>query len=456
VIVAAVLLSASSGSLLLIWPSPAALTVASVVALAILIASVSLRLPWLALYALILIIYFPIGGGGAGVRVWYSLLFDGTLALALLGFSLNSVIQRRSIALCSAIVLMTLFLIWCVITLLWATHLIEARQQLVTYALDVLLLLLVYNLIDSREKLDQLMHCIALGAWMLALVGLGLVLTTTHAPGDRLQIFDLNENLAPLLLTFGLAGVVWVAVYPIWLNRWIAVVQSLVFLSLVILLCALSGSRGGILSLLVMLILMLLSRSTRALGGFGLAIAAVGILTEPMLFITITERFANPESVGFGDRMVHWASGALLLYDHPWGVGIGNGQLMIPNYLYSLTSIQGLGETRSTHNPLLDVAIDTGLPGLILYTGAIIAALASFANAYLRSPQANLPLPQTFYKLMFCTTAAYLISWIRDGGMNHHPLFFILLGLLLLPARLLGIKEKQCPPSSTMLMSTHC
>lgn len=433
-VLAAVLLSLLSSGLLLIQPSPWVQSILAGGVLCLLASLIFIERPLLCACCAILIVYFP---RGIVPDRAYSLLIDTAIALALIGFLLEVMFRRRPIVWSGTTLLMGMFLLWCFITVTWTPDLIEARRQLIDYGLGILLLFLLHNLVDSRERLDFLMRALAAGGWILLMAGVVTLLMRGYEAGTRLKIGDVNENVVPTLLVVAFAGVLWGALYPRWLGPKLAVILSFIYLAGTSLFVALSGSRGGILSFALVLGLLALSRPTRRWTVFALCLTLVAALTAPFLFTTAIERFASKEGGELGGRTVLWESGLLLLNDHPFGAGLGNGKPSIPHYLYSLTSSEEIGvfTYRSTHNPVLDVGIDTGIPGMVLYGGAIAAAFLSFGATFIRMRN-DVPLPRSYYTVVFCVLVGFLASWIRDGGMNSHPSIFIVLTLLALPARL--------------------
>jgi O-antigen ligase len=228
------------------------------------------------------------------------------------------------------------------------------------------------------------------------------------------------------------------------MRRWLAHLLSFAYLAGAMLLTALSGSRGGILSFSLVLVLMAFARSTRRWTLMAACLVIGAAVATPFLFATAIQRFQESEAGELGGRDVLWYSGILLLRDYPLGAGLGNGKPTMPRYLYARVSSEefGVWTYRSTHNPVLDVGIDSGIPGMVLYAGAIGAALMSFAGGARQDRAGCGPLPRAFYAVTFFPFAGFFLSWIRDGGMNTHPALFIVLAVLVLPARLYALSLK--------------
>lgn len=432
-IVCALMLSLLCPALLFVEPTPWTLAAFAGGLLGFLAGLVLVERPLICACCAIVFVYFPRG------IVWgfaYSLFYDFAVTFATIGFLLKAISQRDRIAWTGATALMGGFLIWCIGTLMWAPDLISARQQLIEYTLVIVLLFLFHNLIDSREKLDNFLTAVAAGGWILLIAGLGTILLYGYQPGMRLRIADVNENLVPTMLLVAFAGVAWGANAPRVLRRGSAALLSFAYLAGAALLALTSGSRGAVISLAVTLALMIVARSTRRWSVFGLCLALLAGLAAPFIFATVSERFATEEGGEFGGRKALWESGILLLNDTPFGVGLGNGKPSIPHYLYGLISSEeiGLFSYRSTHNPVLDVGIDTGILGMLLYSSAIVAAWMSFGRAWVRRREVGLP--NAYFAIVFCIAIGYFISWIRDGGMNTHLTLFIILAMLIAPARL--------------------
>jgi hypothetical protein len=190
------------------------------------------------------------------------------------------------------------------------------------------------------------------------------------------------------------------------------------------------------LSLLTALLILMMSRQTRGWGLLGLALGLGALMFAPQLFSIIEHRLLGEGGL-LGGRTILWETGLMVLSDLPFGAGIGNGKAIVPDYLNSIVGLDTFGVRTifSTHNPLLDVGIDTGYPGMLLYLAAIFAAIASFARSWLSASGVS-SLPIGYHLVVFAAGAGYSVSWIRDGAMNHHPSFFVMLALLVIPTAL--------------------
>jgi O-Antigen ligase len=79
-------------------------------------------------------------------------------------------------------------------------------------------------------------------------------------------------------------------------------------------------------------------------------------------------------------RLELWRAGAQIVADHPW-LGVGPG-----NYPKALASYMPSAEGMPTHNNLLNVAAETGLPGALLYVLLFGGALVRLQGLIRRDP----------------------------------------------------------------------
>jgi O-antigen ligase len=162
------------------------------------------------------------------------------------------------------------------------------------------------------------------------------------------------------------------------LNKQILLVLSMVIMLLALLL---SRSRAGIMGAFIgLLIFVLLSRfaNKRLPLGFwimGGAMASLIVLYGFKIgFDPIIERFLL---IGEGDsRLSIWRDSLVILKDHPLGIGLGNFKYVFPVY-----NLSNVSETRYlyAHNDYLHLLVEAGIPGfLALVSGFFIFLGKSF------------------------------------------------------------------------------
>jgi O-antigen ligase len=138
---------------------------------------------------------------------------------------------------------------------------------------------------------------------------------------------------------------------------------------------------------------------------------------------------------------VLWQASLLLIRDH-WltGVGVGNGPLELPNYIASLTSEYNHRATLPSHNPLLEVGVETGIVGMVIYVCLWVAALWQFIRHRNRQVMREGVLA-AYFPILLGVTAGYFATWIKAGGLVHDPISFVLLALLVIPSQLLLVSD---------------
>lgn len=165
---------------------------------------------------------------------------------------------------------------------------------------------------------------------------------------------------------------------------------GLAFLALVYALM-LTRSRGGILSFLLGagLVLVLAWRHVprKALASLPLIVLAAYVLAELSRSGSFTERLetlADPQSAS-PERLLIWQQSWELLRQSPlWGAGLGHYSLYWPLYRDPADGSAGF----FVHNDYLQLWIEAGLPGLLLFLGVLAAAAWGALRAWHRR---NLP-----------------------------------------------------------------
>ncbi|MFN8486157.1 MAG: O-antigen ligase family protein [Caldilineaceae bacterium] len=404
--------------------------------LSLFIALVYLRSPVLALYSAIFINLLPQGFPPDAIQS------NGALALLFLSlvfWVLQTGFQRRKLVWTPPLLLILGFLLWAFVTILWANDLVVSRQTFVQFAIVTIIAFLMVNQVDSPAAVDGLMTALLLSGWLLIVLGLWTVFFGGYTLGDRLQIFDMNENLLGPLLMLATTGAVWRVMRAPAQTKKFWMCLSLLYIVCALALIALSGSRGSFIGFGLILLLFLMSKATRPWALWGVAIGVVGLVCAPFIFNTVLDRFTNDTEDLYGDRDVLWQASLLLLNDHPWtGVGIGNGPYIMLNYVNTVSDTDHIGQftTRPAHNPLLEVADDTGLIGLALYLSALGSALWLFLQQFYRAWRQRAAFWSAYGALVFYISIGFISAWLKSGGLANHVTLFILLALWLIPYRM--------------------
>lgn len=419
----------------LVYDSPfSPLTVIGII-LGGLIALFWIRSPAFVLYTCVLIVLLPIGLLPPSV---HSNLNRFLTVAALIVWGIVAIVNRHRIVWTGTALFMVIFLTWCLLTMLWAQDLTVARNVLGGYTLRfVLFFFLFANVINTRENLNGLMHTLAVAGWVYVVAGISTVLIRGYEIGSRLQIFEDNQNALGGLFPLFAVSIIWLAIRTPNSRRTLWILLSLIFMLLSFILVGLSGSRGGAISWLITTLTLLFWRRTRLWGLVGLLICLTAIIIAPFVLSTTIDRFTDRARDTFlGGREALWQAAWLLIRDHPLrGVGAGNGPYAMMAYIRMFRSTIGI-ESAVIHNPLLTIWVETGLPGLLLYSGVFLSAVLSFFRQYSRCSRLDIHWLLPFFSLVASGFLGFAASWIKGGGMELGHSYFLMLALMLVPSNL--------------------
>lgn len=364
----------------------------------------------------------------------YALAANGAVAAAL-GVGMARAVSRPGpIRWNATCLLVLLYILWGAVTMLWAPDLIEARRKLVSWTIGFILLLTIINQLRSLDALDRFMKMLSLMGWLLVACAIYTIFFGEYDFGERLKVFEINENVFGLMLITTLPGVLWPVLRSSGPQRSVVMVLSIAFLLCVLLGTALSGSRGSSLAVLLLLLAFLFGKSTRTWGIVGLALLLCIAVAAPFLFETISHRFADEQGGEFGGRELLWKASLQLFRDYPaTGVGIGNGPFALHPYLAALTTATNHRLDLPSHQPFLEVAIETGLFGFLIYVAILASAFMSFVR-FRAAWAGSRELPNAYYAIVSGICVAYAMAWIKSGGLENHASLFVVLVLLLAPS----------------------
>ena len=372
--------------------------------------------------------------GDLRVEGIYMAASNGAIVAAL-GVWLVRVLSGNETVKCnSTCLLVALYIAWGLVTLLWAPDLVEGRRKLIAWTFSFILLLLICNQVRSLPAVDRFMRMLSLMGWLMILCGIYTLLFTDFVFGTRLKSFGMNENTLGVMLITTLPGVIWPVMRSVGPGRRSALILAITYMLCAVALIALSGSRGGAISVGLLLLMLLFFRPARKWAVGGVAIILCLFLFAPFLFETLIQRAAEGEGGELGGRPVLWEASLLFMRDHLLtGAGIGNGPFRLHPYIASLTSATNHRMDLPSHQPFLEVGVDTGLIGLIIYVCAIGSAIRSFVQSrscWLLTPSC----PDGYYLTVIGATAAYGATWIKAGGLENHASLIVMLALLLIPS----------------------
>ena len=156
----------------------------------------------------------------------------------------------------------------------------------------------------------------------------------------------------------------------------------------------------------------------------GLAVVGVGLLPTPVVQHTLA-RFAT---VAEDQRQDYW-SNTLLAIDHsfPAGTGLGSFRTIYPT-VEPLEQV-GLLRVNNAHNDYLELALEAGLPGLVIL-GLVLALILFSVIAGMRKAQ-------TSWRRAFSLAAGFAFLLMIAGSVVDYPLRMT--SIAVLAALLLGL-----------------
>ena len=436
VIALALILSVAAGAGLLLWNNPLVLPLAGGGACAIAIGLFLLPRPLTALYLALFLFLLPWRLYPPEWDPVVTVVLNGAFALALCAWLLQAPFQQRPILWNGVCFLIALYIVWASVSLLWAPDLIEGRRKLVGYGIGFILLFLVAQQVRTLTAVDGMMRILAIVGWVIGAAGLLTLLLTDYQFGHRLKIVDINENAVGYYMTLGLSGTIWPVLRSSGLRSRLYMAFSVFFILCALILVLASGSRGSALSMVIMLLAFWFWKPLRPWGIVGGTLVACMLISVPFLLDSLNNRSQENWGNEFGGRDILWEASLQLIADRPLtGVGVGNGRFELTHYIAPLTSDYDHRDGVPSHNPLLEVGVDTGLFGMFLYASIWASALWQFfrhrGSWYMREGALA-----AYFPLVLGVAAGYFWSYIKDGGMENHPTFFALLALLIIPSQL--------------------
>lgn len=414
-----------AGTAPLVGVSPLVLPVVLAVGLAVVLL---LQRPDLALRVTLVVLLLPGELLGDGL---HSALQAGTVCLAAAASASSAVRLRERVRLPAALWLLGVLLVWSLLTTWWSQDPSLAPDLLRRSLLGLLLVAVVVARTRDRRGLHRLMGSLALSGWVFLAAGLWSLAAGTQTPQGQLVVFGVNPNDVGKTLLLVTPGVLWSAVVRRG-DRRPAATPAIAFLLLSLLLVAASGSRGSLLAYGLLAVAFACTRLLRRWGLVAVACAALLVLATPSVFGTVLNRLQDDDSRQLS-RTTLWSAALSLVEDHPLGVGLGVSPFVLPDYIDARTAVDHFKERDRypAHNPLLEVAADTGVVGAALFGAALVAAGASFVGNQRRAGRARDAVWRAHGAVVATSAVAFAAVWSKSGGQGYSFSTYVLLGLLL-------------------------
>lgn len=155
-------------------------------------------------------------------------------------------------------------------------------------------------------------------------------------------------------------------------NAFVQIALPFVVLGIISLIIVLTGSRGAILALLASMVVMLgIRHGWKGQGLVLVLLLLIVLVPNPVQKRVIAEHDRNPATYS---RIQMWKGAVQEIVDHPFGVGLGLHRYFAPQYSFPVEGqIIRYGQvSRTAHNEFLQVGIETGVVGLLVFVGGIL------------------------------------------------------------------------------------
>jgi len=333
--------------------------------------------------AIMLLILYPI----VGVHAFLMLLFienaigaEGNLTgmkilggVILFGWLLSMAHEHRTgLRFDAFVVLLSLFLGWCGVSMTHALNAEIAQVRLLTFVQVGIASLMFCSVVDRPSRLRSILWGFVIWAAISTVIAvieyyMGMTVTASGLVLNRNQLAT-YINIATVFAYF-----LYLSSARGWERLLLALSLPLFFFGL-----ALTLSRSGLIVMGIAL-LIVMYRAARERGyailGMTLALFVLVAAVLPVSFwmraYSVVPAVERQEET-FGMRVWQWKVGLRMIEAHPVvGVGPGNFTTAYPRY----TQGQMRRRTLGAHNSYISVAAEMGLPALLLFLGLHWAAL---------------------------------------------------------------------------------
>ncbi len=359
-------------------------------------------------------------------------------------------------------IVISMFLVWIMLSSIWAEVPIAALVVLGSYGLAALLFPVTYTALRDTADVKKLLTVLVVFAFIAAAYGFAIDPSASGASGgdptaelNRLggSIGDPNRFAAKVL-----PGAV-IAIALAMLTQSLALRLFFIASAAIgVIAVLLSLSRGGLIAALAICLLAPLviagARGRVALATFGaiaLAVGALFVLTPPEARQRITE------SDGGNGRTDIWTVGWRMVEAHPAnGVGAGNFEIVSIHYLIQPGAILRdeyfVTAPKVAHNSYLQVLAENGVIGLALYLTILGLALACLYKASQKARRlGNRELMILAHAVFLAVLSALVANFFISEQLAKLPWLLLAIG----PAMLaIAVEHEQRAQSDQAALST--
>jgi hypothetical protein len=338
--------------------------------------------------------------------------FARLLGVAALGLGLLALLQGGRLRKPSALLLgMIAFVCWVALSQHWSAERAAAVVRTETFVQLLVMVWLFWQLVRTTRDHYSLMQAYVLGAWVAA--GWMLIAFATGDQQGRYTLAESNPNWNALAIAIAIPMAWHLTLVA---RRRLAVAVNLCFIPAGVFAIALTASRGGFLVALLALSAIPLTYPSLPRGRklalillSPVALVAVVSLTPEASVERLSRAQDEIREGSFSSRGVIWDAGLESIREHPMrGRGAGN---------FGRATEDSFGHPRSAHNAYISVAVELGLPGLILFLALLASAVLPLAT--LKGPE------RVAYAVLWATLLAALIP----ANWEYHKATWFVLAL---------------------------
>ena len=283
-----------------------------------------------------------------------------------------------------------LFLIWAGLTFFWSIAPGSTWHELLTYTQLFLMVLLLWDLLDTRKKVETAVQAYVLGAFVTS--G-SIIANYLSSPGARFPAHDRVNALGykidgiALIVAIALPAAWYLAAGPTWSNRRPALrVLNFAYIPFGGMALVLTGTRGATLATIPTAIFVLwslkhASGTLRAMAVGALLCASVlvyfyaprGMLDRISTATTATQ--LGQQGGALSGRWSIWTASVDVWMHHPVrGIGVGAHRAAVSPIL-GQTKIYKTA-SKQAHNTYISVLTETGIIGGLLFLGVLLSVFA--------------------------------------------------------------------------------
>ena len=345
------------------------------------------------------------------------------------------------------VVVFAFFLVYC-LSLLSFTSALNISEAIIDSSRLFILFLLFFNVYISTKKDPQLIDlafkliCFSLLIEVAAVLKI-FVEYYNLTIVERIGRFFLYKGIAGNINIAGLSMVLKSTILLYYLQNTSSIAKRLVlgfFMILTMFAISLTGSRGALLSMYVVILIFMFinlktylkTKNVRSLYkplNYIVPFTVTFIITE-LIFDTLKMSYRTTQIIerGSNSRLAYWSDTIQGILDYPlFGVGIGNWKVF--SVAYGKRYIDGYILPHHAHNDFLQIAAEIGIIGGIIFITIPLYIIYSIYKNYIKNNSKNIN-----YQMIFILLA--VIVYCADSSLNFpisRPIqsatFFTLIGI---------------------------